>query len=384
MKISKKNKTIIFTFFIAIISGIFDFIYFYKVSDNYYLADIAPHVDAAKSILELKPIVLQTKRVSTVAYPLFHVLTAVLSIFLHISFRVSAAVVLAIHKILLFIVCIYIERDLNFESKIKKVGEAWKLLGLLGMTYIASIPLTGKLYLPQGSPNVWHNPTYIVMQPYALLLFYFTYKCLTNIKDVKKDYLLFSLMSVVSCVAKPSYTVIIIPVIFIYCLYTLLNNNTTNIKKYFWITVSLFPTIGVLVFQYYVTFSSSVSTGIKFGTFLNLNLIGIILATLAIITLPLVYCVTGNMKFCNPQLILLAVSSFLVGWLQYFFLYEKGNADGNFAWGYFMSIFVMYFCLFVDYIQNPKKLRIFEVLFLTQVLVGLTYFARLLTMHLYI
>ncbi len=380
----KNGKSIIIIVVLLLVAACFDFIYFYRVSDNYYLADIAPHIDAAKAVIELKPIVLQTKRVSTVTYPLFHILTSIVAIVLNSNYIISGVLVLTLLKVSVFIVCMFLDKRLCKDNSDKFDVGLLKTLGILGLSYMMSLPLTGKLYLPQGSPNVWHNPTYIAMQPFALLMFYYSYKCIESKQLVKRNNVLLTLFSIMTCVSKPSFIVVIVPAIFIYLICEFIITRKLYLRKILAISLSFIPTFILLVIQYFITFSDSVSTGIRFGTFLNLSLTEAIVATISVILFPLLYAISTRGKFTNPQLVLLAGISFIIGWIQYFFLYEKENSDGNFAWGYFMSIFVLYFSIYIDYRNSNSKKRIVNYIYWLQVFIGLVYFVRLSTMYFYI
>lgn len=383
MKI-KDTKNIIIIVVLSILAGCLDFIYFYRVSNDYYLADIAPHIDAAKAVLKLEPIVLQTKRVSTVGYPLFHVLTGIFSVFLNSNYRISGALVLTLFKISVFIVCIFMYKRLCNDNNEKKDYKVITIISILGLSYISTLPFTGKLYLPQGSPNVWHNPTYIAMQPFALLMFYYAYKCTESKITERSNYIGFALTSIMTCISKPSYIVVVIPAMCIYFLCEYIITRKIYIKNILIISLSLIPTFIILVIQYFVTFSDSVSTGIRFGTFLNLSLAEALVATISVVLYPLLYATSVKFKFYNPKFVLLSVCSFIVGWIQYYFFYEKENADGNFAWGYFMSIFVLYFATYIDYKGNENKLKIVKYIYIVQVFWGIVYFGRLVTKHFYI
>lgn len=367
---------------IALLSVLLCFIYFYRVTDNYYLADIAPHVEGAKMVFKSSTIYIITpNRTTVVSYPIFHICTKVVSYLVGGDFTLSASVVLSFFSILTWLVIIYIIKDIYRQSLL----DSCPIIEYcsIGLIFMTALPLTGKLYLPQGSPTIWHNPTYITMKPFALLTFYYVYKVICKDFFDKKDIVLLSIFSVVSCLAKPSSSIVIIPAVFIYIALDSFEHRKEVIKKIVNICGIFAPTIGLLAIQFLLTFGESSGTGIRFGTFLELNFFDSIIATLAVIIFPLIYSIAVKFKYNNKAIMKLAICCYIVGWIQYYFLYEIEYAHGNYAWGYFIGIFVLYFATYVDFCCKVKK-SIVILVYIVQSGIGLYYLYELLTLHSYL
>ena len=367
---------------IALLSVLLSFIYFYRVTDNYYLADIAPHVEGAKMVFKSFTIYSITpNRTIVVSYPIFHICTKVVSYLVGGDFTLSASLVLSFFSILTWFVIIFIIRDIYRQSLLDSCSIIeYCSIGLIFMT---ALPLTGKLYLPQGSPTVWHNPTYITMKPFALLTFYYIYKVICKGLFNKKNIVLLTILSFVSCLAKPSSSIVIVPAVFMYAAIDAFEHRRVDIKKILTICGIFAPTIGLLAIQFLQTFGESSGTGIRFGTFLELNIVDSIIATLAVIIFPLIYSISVKFKYTNKAMMKLAICCFIVGWMQYYFLYEIEYAHGNYAWGYFIGIFVLYFATYVDFGCKVKK-SIVILVYIVQSGIGLYYLYELLTLHSYL
>lgn len=367
---------------IAILSAFICFIYFYRVTDDYYLADIAPHVEGAKMVFKSFAIYSITpNRTILVSYPIFHICTKMVSYLVGGNFTLSASLVLSFFSILTWLLIIYIIRDIYRQTS----TGSYSIIEYcsIGLIFMTALPLTGKFYLPQGSPTVWHNPTYITMKPFALLTFYYIYKVIG--KDIfnKKDIIILSVLSVLSCLAKPSSSIVIIPAVFIYVALDTFEHKEVAIKKIVTVCGVFAPTIGLLAIQFLQTFGESSGTGIRFGTFLELNLVESIIATLAVIIFPLFYSISVKFKYNNKAIMKLAICCFVVGWIQYYFLYEIEYAHGNYAWGYFIGIFLLYFATYVDFSCKAKK-NFAILIYVIQSGIGLYYLYELLKLHSYL
>lgn len=66
------------------------------------------------------------------------------------------------------------------------------------------------IYIGQGSPTVWHNPTYLAVKPIVLLAIYWFLGCLEKGAPAK-EFVLFALAMLVSLLLKPSFFQVMLP-----------------------------------------------------------------------------------------------------------------------------------------------------------------------------
>lgn len=367
-----KQKRIIT--FITIITFALVGYFFYIISFRNDLSDFPPHINAAKTIFEGRGVYSITpNRIFRLSYLLFHVCTKAISFFLFGNYELAATVVLMLMVgVVLYLSIVYYRK---FVAEIKLID----YLILLGMQFIVGLPLTGFLYLPQGSPSIWHNPTYIMQKPFSMILFFSFVSIFSdgaNQKADKKNYLLFSLFSLLSCYAKPTYVIVFLPFAGIYTLYDMIRKKFKNTLSVLKLSLATTPTLAMLAYQFYTTMEAGSMIGIRFGTFLNLNMEECILATTSVLLLPLLYLIIYRKKITNHIMMILAWGTYAVGWLQYFCLYEVGFAHGNYLWGYSMSIYILYLCTFYELSnqKNDRKKRVFIFLYFIQIVFGIVYF----------
>ncbi len=247
-----------------------------------------------------------------------------------------------------------------------------------------------KFYLPQGGPNVWHNPTFIFVRPFGLLTFYLFIKAFEAIKsgkDYKKKLFWFSLVLVISCIAKPNYAFVLLPAMGILTLIELSNNFVHKLKTIgIPLLLSVLPAGIILILQFvYVTgtfASGNVYTIIKFGSQFNMSFWVSIKAIISLLSIPILVFVTFGYKYIKREpAYILSVLTVFIGFLQYYFLYQTGPSHGDYFWGYGLSahlaIFVSLGLLFK---HNANKLLINSsiVIYLFQLYYGLQYFIGIL------
>lgn len=367
----KQKKIIIF---VTIITFALIGCFFYMISFRNDLSDFPPHINTAKSLFEGKGVYAVTlNRITRMSYLLFHACTKAVSFLVFGNYELATTVVLILMVGFVFYLSMVYYRRFVAEINITDY------LILLGMQFIVGLPLTGFLYLPQGSPSIWHNPTYIMQKPFSMVLFFSFVSLFCNEisqKEDKKNYLLFSIFALLSCYAKPTYVIVFLPFAGIYTLYYMIRNRFKNILFVIKIFLATIPTLAMLAYQYYTTMEDSSIIGIRFGTFLNLNFEECILATISVLFLPLLYLVIYRKKITNHVMMILAWGTYAVGWLQYFFLFEGDHAHGNYIWGYCMSIYILYLCTFYELSnqENDRKKIIFTFLYFIQIVFGIVYF----------
>lgn len=349
-------------------------IYFYRVSFDYALSDIAPHLDGAiemKSIFDLYSITPQ--RTIHVSYPLYHIIVKCLGILCLGNYALASSLILCGAILATFLIMIKICYDLNIEINYKTI---WIIL-LLNM--LVCFPFNGKLYLPQGSPNVWHNPTFLMMKPFALLSFYSF--CMFVKWRKNKDLICFMIGCMLSVLAKPSFTIVFLPVAGFVTLVIWSKEWKNNFRFALKLLLAVLPTLIILIMQYLITLESDSGIVIRLGGFQNLGYFSIALATLSALFYPLAFYILNRNKIIYKFELLMSYLIYFFAWVQYFMLDEAQYNHGNFAWGYFMALFVLYFITTLNLIriEDKKNIIIYGILMI-QILAGLIYFVNIFMM----
>lgn len=315
-------------------------------------------------------------------YKFYHFFTALLSFLTGRNYELSSAIVLTSSQIATYFITLHIfELEVNgFEKKL------WKRILSISTLIVIALPYKFYLYLPQGSPNVWHNPTYVVMRPFALISFYSFYKIIEFenkfTEKCRKYYLLFSISTLISVIAKPSFVLTFLFAAGIFVLIRIIKERFNNIMFGFKLFLSVLPTLIVLFWQYiFIKQFEILHTSISFGTFLKLNLFDSFYATFCAIIFPFsaTLAVFKNDKYKN--VLKIGWLNVLVGWLQYYFLIQETSPTGDFAWGYMFSLYLLYLFLIIsifDTIKSDKKNNVIYyvsiILYIVQLFCGVYYF----------
>ena len=353
-------------------------IYFYNVSFNYELSDIAPHLEGAidmKSFLEVYSITPQ--RTIHVSYPLYHILVNILGFICFKNYALASSILLCGSILATYLIMLKMTNDLGIEINYKTL---W-IMFLLNL--MICFPFNGKLYLPQGSPNVWHNPTFLVMKPFALLSFY---SFCMFIKNRKNNYLLIFMISCfLSVIAKPSFTIVFLPIAGIVTLVILFKDFKANFIFSLKLLLAVLPTLIILIIQYVITLDVDSGIVIRIGGFQNLSYFSMIAATISALFYPIMFLVLNRNRINFKFELLLSYLIYAFAWIQYFILDEAQYNHGNFAWGYYTALFVLYFITTLNLIKiNEKKNIIIYAILAIQIIFGLIYFINIFMMKGYL
>ena len=229
----------------------------------------------------------------------------------------------------------------------KTYGYAW--MAAFGMLLINPIILftigTNRLTLGYLPANVWHNPTYILMRPFALWLFFFIQDHWDQRLD-RKQWLLVALVSYLVIFAKPNFTLSMLPAI---GLLTLVKSG--NIKKRNWSLLSAFilPSLLSLAYQYwlmsslYPEVSSYIFAPFLAALYYTGNAFTLIAFLLLSIAFPLLITLLNHKLTLNRVDFQLAWLNFFVALLTFLLFAEIPYVSMlNFSWGSMMAVFLLF------------------------------------------
>lgn len=255
---------------------------------------------------------------------------------------------------------------------------------LLVFSLPTSSALKGQFYLGQIPPNVWHNSTTIFLMPFALMLFWLSYR---QILEPKKTRILpITILSILNLIIKPSFYFVFA---FIYPLMLL---RFIGIKKEFWL--NLLPIIigsTILAGEYYYiykvigpvlgTSSIAIRPFVVWSHYSSNIIFSIIASTL----FPLVYLIFNWKTIFRDVLLGYAMLLYLVSILLFSTLTEIGQRQyaENFAWQYIICNYILFMVVSIRFIQQvvsiakvnwPNKLVLTS--FLLHVLSGVLYLIK--------
>ncbi len=219
------------------------------------------------------------------------------------------------------------------------------------------IPWAGKShYVAYQSGNLWHNSTYIFMRVFAELTllmwmdFYDSYK--DGIKASK--WVLLSALLMVTTGIKASFFTVFGPVMALFLLYDLCRK--VKFSKVFVAALTVVPSMAVMLIQSVVLFGDETGNGYIIKPFYTLSLRGEHPKAALVLSVLFPLCV-GLMHVKDVLRDKLYIGSLLIwffGFIEVFLFAETGNRskDGNFLWGYSISLFILFIISAVKFIKD--------------------------------
>ncbi len=218
-----------------------------------FSSDLEAHINLAKE-MNSKSLKFSLRNFE----PLFHLIVIFFAqIFKLISHRSSAAnfanasaLTLSLAKLALFII---VKKIIDENVTL---NEGSKLFFTLVITFCSGLFLpfiTPNIYLPGGSPNIFHNPTIILLTPLAFSFFYIYLKNYIinpiNFDLLKKKNVFLSILLVLATLAKPSFTNIILVTI---AISYLINPRKFTLKIFQCDLIIYLPSLILLVIQLFL------------------------------------------------------------------------------------------------------------------------------------
>jgi len=205
-----------------------------------------------------------------------------------------------------------------------------------------------RIYLGQFTPNVWHNPTTIMLMPFSLACLLYLIKDVES-DDAKISYsIVGSLFLVFSVITKPNFAMIFIPSLVVMYVFS---RNFITINKVF---IYVMPTIIIMLWQYLRTFSTDQKEGIIFDPMVvwltyTPNPLGSLLVSFAF---PLAFILFFYNKIRNIWLFKFSWLMLIVSLSQFLLLSESGTRKfhGNFFWGVFCCLYIVFIVSIIELI----------------------------------
>lgn len=201
-------------------------------------------------------------------------------------------------------------------------------------------------YIGMESANIWHNSTYIVMKPLALLCIILYIDLMDSYQDILsvKSWFAFSFTLVICTGVKPSFLVAFAPMMAVFLLMDLIKG--IPFQKVFFFGFTVVPSLLVILFQNAILFGGNTGNGweIRPGYALSMHSGYPLIAAVLSILFPLVVLVWNVKKLKTDRWISFAWLMAFVGFAEVFLLCETGGraSDGNFMWGYSFAILIIF------------------------------------------
>lgn len=225
--------------------------------------------------------------------------------------------------------------------------------------------LSNGRYIGMQSANIWHNSTYIVMKPLALICVILYVDLMERYAEelTWKKWIAFSAMLVVCTAVKPSFLVAFAPMMAIFLLIDLCKG--IPFKKVFLFGLTVIPSLAVILFQNAILFGGDTGNGweIRPGYALSMHSgYPLIVAVLSIL-FPLIVFAWNIKKVKENRWFSLAWLMAFIGFAEVYLFCETGGraGDGNFMWGYSFAILILFVVSILIWFSNIRENTDFSI-----------------------
>lgn len=279
------------------------------------------------------------------AYPAYHFTQKIVHFVLCVDYETAAAFVLTGS----IIIAVLFYRQLALMIMGKGSVRNRYLADFLAIGSVlfetARCPLNDwRYYQLQCAANPFHNPTILFVRPFAIASFLFFNQYIKTYEygNRYKYAILFSITTLFSVAAKPSYAIVFLPAMGIYTLYYVIRNRRWRFAVEAFMAV--LPSLILLILQqsWMSAHTEAVNMRIKFGFFWEQAEFGtwqeLLYAVLgaSIVTFPVVILLFRIYSMKKDSFYAISIIALAIGWFQMFFL-TTGIA-GDFSWGYDLAV----------------------------------------------
>lgn len=249
------------------------------------------------------------------------------------------------------------------------------------------VPFSDSPYmLGKGSPNVWHNPTFLISRPFSILVFFYVVDFIGQLlnNNVKtKSILLIVIFATLSAWAKPSFLLSFAPCfgIVLSAFFIAKKISFKDLALSSLIFIPAFLYVYVLYHFFFGSSESSNSVIVSFASCWSSFSRNIPFDILLGMAFPF-FVFINNIKSSTLGF-KIAFVNYVVASGVFLTFAEDGDRfrHGNFGWTYFFGMFFMYLyaleCFFLNLRKQYLYLSIGIVLFLLSLLSGAYYILQI-------
>jgi hypothetical protein len=308
----------------------------------------------------------------------------------------------AFGQIITILLCYPLMGNIIF-SQVKKVNEAmdgWKgMLVTLGIIIAGPlfflVFLDHKFYFGYVGFALYHNPTIIMLRPFALILWIITISNFFKEKLIIWDIFIGLGAMIIATIAKPSYTICIFPGMGIVFLWQLLTHRKINWK--YALIVFFVPAILVIIRLPIETLKNLIigDNRIIFAPFRVIHWMSryMVFKYLLSIIFPLSLSLIFLKKVVKDRAMVIAWLIFGIGTSYGYLLTQTGTSEfaANFLWSTQITLFILFFQSiifllsrkFTEHWQKTSKLVLWSI-FTAQVIFGIIYYVHCFINPIYI
>lgn len=372
---------IVFLTLLAVYTGVMLYLFVMQCTkQTVFISDMPAYIDKAAGI----------QGEYEFPYPLFFTVAKVFSLFAGAPVGVAVASTL-LNSLGVCIAWYYMKREMRAFSVCRNLQAGKKVALDIGVCLaVFALFLLGNLYSPKNTaffgfdyayrcmgiytPNPIWNATYMATRPFAIVCFFEAAKLLREYKDrfSWRACIPFSVSLFLTTITKPSYTMVIVPVIGVILFIDLIRSRGKSFRNAFCLCLVMLPTGLDLLYQFFGVFTGTNALGEETGIAIGFAKVwssfthSIPLSIVMGMALPLGVLVLNYKEFFKNWLYRFAWYNYLAGMVMFLFLYEKGfrMAHANFSWGYMHGMFFVFLMTLILVVRNTIEwAKSFKVIF---------------------
>ncbi len=263
------------------------------------------------------------------------------------SFILSAALVLSSAKLIQFLIIKFI------VNKTTDLSEGKQLFFTIVINFCAALFLPlANTYLPFGAPNIFHNPTFILLSPFAIIFFYFYFS--SYLDESPKNFrlsLLLAALLILCTLSKPSFTNVILLVIAGLYIF----KPRRFLSKYFLHDLIIFLPSGILlIIQIYLMSKNPNVGGLAFAPFevMNYSSRHHFLSLFKAFEFPLlitVLCSFQEKKYSRNNLLFAWIFTLIAYLIFILFTTKYSPSHANLIWSCNLGLTLLYMYVIIDF-----------------------------------
>jgi hypothetical protein len=259
-----------------------------------------------------------------------------------------------------------------------------KVMIVLGLMIASPISvfwiLDGQMYLGYIGITTYHNPSIILLKPLAILQFIYAYSMFTNRKFHWWQTGVAFVVPLITTFVKPSFAICILPALGIMTLYYLAQKKPVDFRGL--LVGLLIPMVGMLVWQFIITYISHESPGIAFMPFGVMEVFSkyLLPKLVASILFPLSVTILYFKRASLDVRMILSWLVFLFGALFTYFFAETGRRfyDDNFGWSGEIALVILFITSTLFYLEISRVHRygdiMLKIMWASHVVFGVAYY----------
>jgi len=336
-------------------------IIFIPVTNETVLFDSTTYLRIVQTLVE-------THQLVVMSHFLYPVLVGITKLVLNVNYWLAGAIVVYLSELFLAAILFVMARVIFGRQ-----GSAWASIGsavfAISLMLVAPVfllaPIDHHFYFGYIGINVYHNATMALLKPFAILSFLAaTQVYITKTKSLALI-IGYGISAVLATIAKPSFTVALLPALGVFTLYRLTRKQWVNWRLL--LIGIVLPVLFVLGWQYWFTYASTQDIGggdwhvilaplAVFKSWSNYLIPKFLLS----IVFPLGITIIYFPKVRKEIDLLLAWLIFIFGTAYAYLLAEEGVriTHGNFVWSAQIGLFILFvFTAFFFVKQSPWATR---------------------------